>query len=181
MQHRNSLTVLLLLDWLPYQSWRGQRALQFIYKWREDNWIHSIPKSVSAKWNKNSPVVVWTRVTLFISSYMFNFTTKLELTSYRFNKLVKLATVVEGDQKAPFWIATTPRCRGGRYSFPWIASILPLIRTVYCWVLARRYQVPFLKALVWRDLLTSWLPSSIFEQYLPEVLPNYYFITKIFF
>ena len=30
----------------------------------------------------------------------------------------KLATVVEGDQKAPFLIATTPRCRGGRYSFP---------------------------------------------------------------
>ena len=25
---------------------------------------------------------------------------------------------VEGDPKAPFSIATTPRCRGGRYSFP---------------------------------------------------------------
>ena len=33
-------------------------------------------------------------------------------------KLKKLATVVEGDQKAPFSIATTPRCRGGRYFFP---------------------------------------------------------------
>ena len=31
---------------------------------------------------------------------------------------VKLATVVEGNQKAPFSIATTPRYRGGRYSFP---------------------------------------------------------------
>ena len=31
---------------------------------------------------------------------------------------VKLATVVEGDQKAPFSITTTPRCTGGRYSFP---------------------------------------------------------------
>ena len=29
---------------------------------------------------------------------------------------VKLATIVEGDPKAPFSIATTPRCRGGRYS-----------------------------------------------------------------
>ena len=38
---------------------------------------------------------------------------------------VNLATVVEGDQKAPFSIATTPRCRGGRYSFPWIASLYP--------------------------------------------------------
>ena len=26
--------------------------------------------------------------------------------------------MVEGDPKAPFSIATTPRCRGGRYSFP---------------------------------------------------------------
>ena len=33
-------------------------------------------------------------------------------------KQVKLATIVEGDPKAPFSIATTPRCRGGRYSFP---------------------------------------------------------------
>ena len=36
-----------------------------------------------------------------------------------------LTTVVEGDQKAPFSIATTSRCRGGRYSFPWIATIYP--------------------------------------------------------
>ena len=28
-----------------------------------------------------------------------------------------------GDQKAPFSIATTPRCKGGRYSFPWIAPL----------------------------------------------------------
>ena len=31
---------------------------------------------------------------------------------------VKLATIVEGNQKAPFSIATTPMCRGRRYSFP---------------------------------------------------------------
>ena len=40
-------------------------------------------------------------------------------------KNVKLASVVEGDQKAPFWIATTPRRRGGFYSFPWIAPLYP--------------------------------------------------------
>ena len=33
-------------------------------------------------------------------------------------------TVVEGDPKAPFSIATTPRCRGGCYSFPWASSTL---------------------------------------------------------
>ena len=38
---------------------------------------------------------------------------------------VKLATLVEGDPKAPFSIATTPRCRGERKSFPWIASFYP--------------------------------------------------------
>ena len=30
----------------------------------------------------------------------------------------KLATIVEGNPKAPFLIATTPRCKGGRYFFP---------------------------------------------------------------
>ena len=41
-----------------------------------------------------------------------------------FNPLL-LATVVKGDQKAPFSIVTTPRCRGGLYSFPWIAPLYP--------------------------------------------------------
>ena len=35
-----------------------------------------------------------------------------------FLDLVKLATIVEGDPKAPFSIATTPMCRAGCYSFP---------------------------------------------------------------
>ena len=37
----------------------------------------------------------------------------------------KLATIVEGDPKAPFSLATTPRCRGGRYSIPRIAPLYP--------------------------------------------------------
>ena len=37
---------------------------------------------------------------------------------------VKLSTLVEGDPKAPFSIATTPWCRGGRYSIPWIAHFV---------------------------------------------------------
>ena len=73
-------------------------------------------------------------------------------------------TVVEGDQKAPFSIATTPRCRGRRYSFPWIAPL-------YTWYVhynaewyvrynARRYKVPFLKSLVWCNLgLNPGLPG----------------------
>ena len=41
------------------------------------------------------------------------------------NGKVKLATIFEGDPKAPFSIATTPRCREGCYSFPWIAPLYP--------------------------------------------------------
>ena len=43
-----------------------------------------------------------------------------------------LATVVEGDQKAHFSIATTLRCWGRHY---W--TTLPLIHTLYCWVLSK--------------------------------------------
>ena len=49
----------------------------------------------------------------------------LKLNDMKESKLVKLATIVEGDPKAPFSIATTPRCRGGRYSIPWIAPLYP--------------------------------------------------------
>ena len=38
---------------------------------------------------------------------------------------VKLATLVEGDPKAAFSIATTQKCWGGRYSIPWIAPLYP--------------------------------------------------------
>ena len=38
---------------------------------------------------------------------------------------VKLAIIVEGDPKAPFSVATTPKCRVGRYSFHWIAPLTP--------------------------------------------------------
>ena len=40
-------------------------------------------------------------------------------------KQVKLATIVEGDQKAPLSIVTRTMCRVGRYSFPWIAQLYP--------------------------------------------------------
>ena len=38
---------------------------------------------------------------------------------------IKLATTVESDSKPSLSIATTPRCKGGRYSFPWIAPLYP--------------------------------------------------------
>ena len=53
---------------------------------------------------------------IFVSTWQVHFICKSK---------VKLATIVEGDPKAPFSIATTPRCRGGRYSIPWIAPLYP--------------------------------------------------------
>ena len=40
---------------------------------------------------------------------------------------VKLATVVEGDSKAPFLIATTPCYRWGPNFIPWIAPLYPYL------------------------------------------------------
>ena len=45
--------------------------------------------------------------------------------NYPKNSKVKLTTVVEGNPKAPFSIATTTRCRGGRHSFPRISPLYP--------------------------------------------------------
>ena len=38
---------------------------------------------------------------------------------------LRLATLVEGDPKTPYSIATTSMCRGGCYSSPWIAPLYP--------------------------------------------------------
>ena len=37
----------------------------------------------------------------------------------------QMETKVKGDPKASFSIATTPMCRGGHYSIPWIALLYP--------------------------------------------------------
>ena len=79
-----------------------------------------------------------------------------------FSNKVKLATAFESDQKAPFCIATTPRCRRGHYSFSLIA---PLYSWYVLYIIdyqTRRYQVPFLKSLVWGNLgLNLWYSAII--------------------
>ena len=57
------------------------------------------------------------RLIAFLITYLFT----------AWYKVVKLVIIVEGDQKAPFSIATAPRCRGGCYSFPWIDTYLILL------------------------------------------------------
>ena len=49
----------------------------------------------------------------------------------------KLATIVEGDPKALFSIATTPRYRGGCYLFSLDYSTLLMICTLWYWVLIK--------------------------------------------
>ena len=64
---------------------------------------------------------------MFIYMCVYVFLCNLNVCIYGY---IKLVTIVEGVSKAPFLIATTPNCRGGRYSIPWIAPPLPLFRTL---------------------------------------------------
>ena len=50
--------------------------------------------------------------TIYIYIYIYIY--KVNIYIYKVN----LATVVKGDQKATFSIATTPKCWEGRFSFP---------------------------------------------------------------
>ena len=50
---------------------------------------------------------------------------------------VKLATLVHGNKKAPFSIATTLMCRGRVLLLFLDCFTLPLMRTLYCWVLSK--------------------------------------------
>ena len=79
---------------------------------------------------------------------LFNAKSSLSLSLYIYIYIyillyISRLTVVDNSLKAPLSIATTLRCRGGHYSFPWIAPL-------YSWSVpynaeseARRQQVPF--------------------------------------
>ena len=65
----------------------------------------------------------FTRKCTFIMKILLNTFKSLSFLS-RVSK-VKLANIVDDNQKAPFSIATTLRCRGGHYSFLWITPLYP--------------------------------------------------------
>ena len=67
-------------------------------------------------------IIIYVMPDIFQKSYARYMLEKL-VSNYFLNVKVKSATVVKGDPKALFTIATTPRCSGGRYTFPWIAPI----------------------------------------------------------
>ena len=88
---------------------------------------------------------------------------------------VKLMTVVKGDLKAPFPIATTLRCWTQCYSFPWIAPLFPWYVSYIAEYWARRHQVSFFDSFVWLDLglnrkspipLMNTLPTRKMGQYI---------------
>ena len=75
-----------------------------------------------------------------------------------YSKVVKLATIVEGDPKAPFLIATTPRCRGGRYSFPGLLYFTLDLYLIMLSVKQGGIKYHFLS--LWYDLTWDCTPVS---------------------
>ena len=83
-----------------------------------------------------------------------------------------LATIVEGDQKAPFLIATALRCRGRAHLFSLDCSSLPLIRTLYCWVLSKEVSSIIFKVfgMTWSGILLGWVFANGHTKTLKMVL-----------
>ena len=83
-----------------------------------------------------------------------------------------MATEVENNPKTPFSIATTPKCRGGCYSFPWLA---PLTLDTYLIMLRVKQggiKYHFFESLVWLDpglkpgLPNHWRTFYPLDQYI---------------
>ena len=69
---------------------------------------------------------------------------------------VKLATVVEGDPKAPLSIATTPRCRGGDYTFP---GLLHFTLDPYLILLSvKQGGIKYHFLSLWNESTRDWTP-----------------------
>ena len=71
---------------------------------------------------------------------------------------VKLATLVEGDPKAPFSIASAPRCTAGPYSFSCIALLYPDPYLIMLCVKHVVIKYHFLNH--WYDSIWDWTPVS---------------------
>ena len=69
-----------------------------------------------------------------------------------------MAPVVDGEPKLPFSIATTLKCRGGRYSFPWIAPLYPWY-VPYNAELSKEISSTIFLCL-WYDSTRNWTPVS---------------------
>ena len=91
-----------------------------------------------------------------------------------------MATLVEGDLKASFSIATTLRCREVCYSIPRIASLYPWSSPYNAKCQARRHQVPFFESLMWLDLrLNPGLLDHWWTHYPLGRCPGYIYVIMI--
>ena len=69
-----------------------------------------------------------------------------------------MATIVEGNPKAPFSIATTPRRRGGRYSFP---GLLYFTLDPYLIMLSvKQGDIKYYFLSLWYDSTWDWTQVS---------------------
>ena len=98
----------------------------------------------------------------------------------------KLVTVVGGDQKAPFSIANYyTKLLGRALLLSLDCSTLPLIRTLYCWVLSKEVSIKFFKVfgMTWPRIeprsprpLANTLPTrpmSLYKVKLATVVEGY--------
>ena len=73
-------------------------------------------------------------------------------------KKVKLSPLIESDPKAPFSIATTPRCGRGRYSIP---RIVPLYLDPHLIMLsAKQGGIKYHFLSLWYDSTRDWTTVS---------------------
>ena len=71
-----------------------------------------------------------------------------------------MVTVVKGDPKAPLSIATTPRCREGRYSFPWIVPLY--LDTNFIMLLSKEASSTIFRVFgMTRPGIEPWSPGSM--------------------
>ena len=71
---------------------------------------------------------------------------------------IKLATLVKDDPKAPFSTVTTPRCKGGCYSIPWVAPLYLDPNLIMLSIKQGSIKYYFLSLLY--DTTRDWTPVS---------------------
>ena len=92
-----------------------------LVRWRKG--VHAFLKSINTKVERHYTNYIELANYYVTVQHPGEYATRTHLGYPGYNTKVKLATLVEGDLKPPFSIATTPSCRGGCNSFPWIAPL----------------------------------------------------------
>ena len=127
----NNIYTLLFPSWSSWELFSTLSEIPRTYFWRRINiflFCHSSVLSSYLYSNSNLATITFAQFIDLIQSYLL---TKFYLDKFWENRVTsiewickivcifhKLATVVEGNQKDPFSIATTSRCREGATPFP---------------------------------------------------------------